>query len=60
MKTGNGNDTLVLGLSMATGGTAFTKVVFTDPTSEIDGGLGIDFYDNTTAQVSSFLLTNWE
>lgn len=58
--TGAGNDTLSLGLSIATGGTNFTKVLFTDPTSSVDGGLGIDFYDEPTSQVNTFLLTNWE
>jgi hypothetical protein len=56
---GAGNDSLELGLSLAANGTQFTKVVFTDPTSTVDGGLGINDYDNTTAQVNTFVLANW-
>jgi hypothetical protein len=56
---GAGNDTLKLGKSVAAGGTQFTKVVFTDPTSTVDGGLGLNNYNSSTAQVNTFVLINW-
>lgn len=58
--TGGGNDFLALGLSTLSGGTPFTSVVFTDATSLVDGGLGLDFYDDTSAQVNNFVLKNFE
>jgi hypothetical protein len=56
---GTGNDVLSLGVAVAAGGDANSAVVFTDPTSSVDGGLGLNDFDPTTAQVNSFVLLNW-
>jgi fibronectin-binding autotransporter adhesin len=59
---GAGNDTLFLGLAndIVVGGDAHTKVVFTDPTSVVDGGTGVNDFDPTTAQFSpTTVAVNW-
>jgi hypothetical protein len=51
-KLGTGNDTLRLGLSLASGGNLNTRVNFADLlTNKIDGGTGLNLYDDEAAQV---------
>jgi len=58
---GVGNDTLFLGVGGD--GDTTTSVVFTDPTSTIDGGLDgghpLNSYDPATADTSPVVLLNW-
>jgi hypothetical protein len=58
---GAGNDTLFLGVAVALGGDATSAVVFTDSTSTLDGGLGLNSFDALSAQFSPAGLTflNW-
>jgi hypothetical protein len=57
---GLGNDNLFLGLDqVANGGDPNSRSVFTDPTSVIDGGLGINSYDASTGQTTTVSTPNW-
>jgi hypothetical protein len=57
---GTGNDSLFLGLAQLTGGDANSKAVFSDPTSVVDGGLGLNFFDSTSAQFTGVAPVNWQ
>ena len=56
---GAGNDFLLLGVAVAAGGDGTSKATFTDPTSLIDGGLGLNDFDPTTSQTNLTNLPNW-
>ncbi|MBO0697377.1 MAG: hypothetical protein J2P46_03195, partial [Zavarzinella sp.] len=50
---GAGNDTLLVGLAPASGGNANTAVIFsTSPANKIDGGTGLNFFDDKAAQTT--------
>lgn len=52
-KLGAGNDTLLLGLAPGSGGNANTAVTFsTSPANKIDGGTGLNFFDDEAAQTT--------
>lgn len=52
-KLGAGNDTLILGLAVASGGNANTLVGFSaSSTNKIDGGSGLNLYDDGAAQTT--------
>jgi len=52
-KLGAGNDTLRLGVAVASGGNANTTVDFsTSSANKIDGGTGLNFYDDEAAQLT--------
>jgi hypothetical protein len=56
---GTGNDSLVLGLAIGSGGDAGTNVVFGNAAASIlDGGLGLDDFDSADAQ-SNLTPTGW-
>lgn len=57
---GAGNDAVFLGLAVAAGGDAVSKVTFNTATSVVDGGLGLDFFDATSAQFTGAATPNWE
>jgi hypothetical protein len=53
-KLGAGNDTLLLGLANSSGGNANTSVDFsTSPANKIDGGSGLNLYDDEHAQINT-------
>jgi hypothetical protein len=58
---GAGNDSLFLGLAQGApnNGDANSRVVFSTPGSVIDGGLGLDFFDPTSAQFTGAATPNW-
>ena len=56
---GTGNDTLFLGVAIAAGGDATTRVVFSDATSVVDGGLGLNDFDQAGGQFTPVPLKGW-
>jgi hypothetical protein len=56
---GAGNDTLLLGLDPGFGGSTNSRAVFVVPTSLVDGGDGIDNFDNSTAQFTGVTPIGW-
>lgn len=57
---GAGNDTLSLGLDPSVGGDLGSKVAFTSGLlNVIDGGLGLDFFDVASANVTGVTPTGW-
>lgn len=59
IKAGLGNDILELGLDPSTGGDANSAAVFSNPTSVVDGGLGLNFFDALTSQFLGAAVLNW-
>lgn len=59
IKAGAGNDLLELGLAPGSGGDANSAVVFSDATSVVDGGLGLNFFDALTSQFLGAAVLNW-
>jgi len=56
---GVGNDTLLLGLDPGFGGSTNSRAVFVVPTSLVDGGDGIDTFDQGTAQFTGVTPSGW-
>jgi hypothetical protein len=57
---GKGNDSLFLGLDAAAGGDANSRVSFLGLRNTVDGGDGIDFFDDTTDQAAGVTPIGWE
>jgi hypothetical protein len=62
IKAGSGNDSMFLGLDPTTmGGDGTSNATFSDPTSSIDGGTGLDTYEPADGQATGLNQTpNWE
>lgn len=56
---GAGNDLLFLGLDPGAGGDANSKVEFATPGSVIDGGTGLNEFDEFTSQYTGVIPSNW-
>jgi hypothetical protein len=57
---GAGNDTLLLGLDPLAGGDTNSRAVFTSGLANlVDGGLGLDFFDVASANVTGVTPTGW-
>ena len=56
---GIGNDTLLLGLAVGSGGDGTSKAVFTDTTSVLDGGLGLNDFDAASGQFMGVTPIHW-
>ena len=61
IKAGTGNDFLLLGLDTdpANGGDANSRVAFNGAGSVVDGGAGLNLFDDFTAQFSGVVPVNW-
>lgn len=59
IQAGVGNDFLLLGVDAGSGGDANSKAVFNGAGSFIDGGVGFDTFDPSSAQFSGLTPASW-
>jgi hypothetical protein len=59
INAGAGNDTRKLGLSVANGGDANSRVAFGVASSQIDGGIGFNMFDASTSQYTGLTAANF-